>query len=74
MTITDLDCNGNELEDLPDLPRNIKYLEYYDNPVNLRIEKYFDNSLDKYLDFQNSLRKKFVIKIENWYIECRNRK
>lgn len=72
MTITDLDCNANELEDLPDLPKNIKYLEYDFNPVENKIKKYFDNSLDKYLDFQNAMRKKFVIKIENWYIECKN--
>ena len=63
-----LDCSMNNLTELPlILPYSIETLIYFENPICIIIN-HFDRNLKKYQEWR---LKKYVHKIENWFLECK---
>lgn len=40
-------------------------------PVSSRIDKYYKRSYGRYMSYQYDIMRVFVIKIENWFLECK---
>lgn len=78
-------ADNNELVDIPE--SYLKYTghpmvkpgySFDNNPVNDMIEKYFKYGkqgwlyeLKNYIEFRKKYQKKFVLKIENWFLNCK---
>ena len=54
-------CSSNNLSSLPELPNLLDDFVYYDNPIYTFIKKNLKNT-----------KKKFVNKIENWFLDCKH--
>jgi hypothetical protein len=70
-SLTDLYCNNNNLSSFPELPNSLTELDYKNNPIYSYIHKYFDNNINKYLEFNKKIKKIFINKIENWFLDCK---
>ena len=66
-----LDCEYNSLSSLPQIPKTLKLLLYRDNPIYIYIKKYFNVDTDKYFEYEKNMKRKFINKIENWYLDCK---
>ena len=66
-----LSCSYNKLSSLPKIPNSAYIFNYDNNPIHFHIKKYFYNNTKKYFDHQRQMRRIFVNKIGNWYLDCK---
>ena len=66
-----LDCSNNQITNLDNLPYNLKKLDCYNNPIYHLIKNYFDDDFKKYSIWRKKFLKKFIFKIEDWFLECK---
>ena len=64
-------CWDNKITNLPELPNPLIHFEYYNNPILEYIEQYFDNDIYKYIEHQRQMKKIFVNKIGEWFLDCK---
>jgi Leucine-rich repeat (LRR) protein len=64
-------CSNNNLSSLPKIPNSAYIFNYDNNPIHFHIKKYFYNNTKKYFDHQRQMRRIFVNKIGNWYLDCK---
>ena len=71
-SLTGLWCGYNNLSSFPEIS-NLSYISIYynNNPIYGYIEEYFDGSIIEYTEYQNDMKRKFVNKIANWFLECK---
>jgi Leucine-rich repeat (LRR) protein len=70
-SLTHLYCGFNKLSILPELSYLLTQLVYNDNPIYIYIEKYFNDNYKKYFEHQKNTKKKFINKIETWFLDCK---
>ena len=70
-SIHELWCSNNNLSRLPELPNSLINFNYYNNPVHTYIKTYFDGYTKKYFEYHNNIKKEFVNKIGNWFLDCK---
>ena len=66
-----LNCEYNNLSSLPELPNSLTEFNYYNNPIFTHIEKYFDGDIMRYNEYHNNIKRKFVNKIGEWFLDCK---
>ena len=64
-------CNNNCLSDLPELPNSLNHIKYHNNPIYTHIEHCFNGDIEKYFEFNEKMKKLFINKIENWFLDCK---
>jgi hypothetical protein len=64
-------CNCNNLSSLPKLPNSLIKIQYYSNQIYFHIYKYFDDNANNYFEHQTNMKRKFINKIENWFLDCK---
>ena len=69
--LRNLQCSYNFIKEIPILPDSIFMFRYQNNPIYDFNCKYFDRNLTDYLRWKQNWEKKFVHKIENWFLECK---
>jgi len=69
-------CYNNQLTELPKLPDSITRLTCYHNPIYDFLKSYFNKNdeiknINEYREWKLNYQKKFILKIENWFLECK---
>ena len=69
-------CYNNQLTELPKLPDSITRLTCYHNPIYDFLKSYFNKNdeiknINEYQEWKLNYQKKFILKIENWFLECK---
>ena len=66
-----LRCPNNSLSSLPELPNSLVTLNYNDNPIYEYIKTYFNGETKTYTEYHNNIKRLFVNKIGNWFLDCK---
>ena len=64
-------CYNNNISSLPKLPNSLRHFYYSTNPIYDHIYKYFGGNKTIYFEHQYNMKRKFVNKIGNWYLDCK---
>jgi len=62
--------SNNNLIELPFIGRRC-HMEYEENPIANFVNKFFKRDMDEYYEWKNKFEKKFVKKIETWFLKCK---
>ena len=63
-------CSNNNLSSLPEFP-NLLEIYMINNPICDYIIYYFNSYVDDYFEHQTNMKRKFINKIENWFLDCK---
>ena len=66
-----LDFSNNNIYYLPELPNLLTLLYCGDNPKYEFIKNYFNGNEKKYFEYEMNMNRKFINKIENWFLDCK---
>jgi len=64
-------CYETNLQSIPILPKGLRILYYEETPIYNFINTYFSGLKNLYFDWKNKMESKFIIKIEDWFLECK---
>ena len=66
-----LKCFDNDLSNLPELPNSLLKISFNYNPIHTYIKIYFDGKRQQYFEYQRQIKRIFVNKIGNWFLDCK---
>lgn len=69
--IVEFYCKNNALQNIPKSILSAVFINYANNPIHTFITKYFNGNIKRYFEYINKSKKKFVIKIENWFLDVK---
>lgn len=69
-SLQSLSCIWTNISSL-ELPDSTIFVHIFGTPVKMYIDTYFQGNIQKYLMFQQKIKKIFIYKIENWFFECK---
>ena len=70
-SLIELYCYHNKLSSLPQIPNSSTDINYFNNPIYTHIEHYFNGDIKKYFEHQTNMKRNFINKIENWFLDCK---